>query len=308
MESVVRRVDVSWPSNVVLLARTLCLGFALIVFGLAHMYGYAAPAKALATVVAIALIVVACWRRGGALAWITLVVGLMGFLELRALADEVGMPLHTEDIRQLEELLFLGAFPSLDLQRLFFVPGQLSLIDRASAIIYWSYFFAPYFAVLCVWLVRPRRTYELAQLLVLTFAAGLVIYTLMPGTPPWLASAQEGAPQIYRIMHMVGASFDPSTYEQVYRSIGDPNPVACLPSVHFAITFMLLLYGLSWGRAWVALGAVYSLAMLWALVYLGEHYVVDCIFGALVAWAVWYGYRMALRRFGAGMRDGAGSD
>ncbi|MGQ9677018.1 MAG: phosphatase PAP2 family protein [Chloroflexota bacterium] len=296
MESAVGRVDTSWPSKLTLTARTLCLGVALVVFGLAHMYGYGPLAKALATVVAVSLIVLACRGRGGALAWITLVVGLMGFLELRALADDVGMPLHTEDIRRLEELVFFGAFPSLELQRLFFVPGQLSLIDRASAIVYWSYFFAPYFAVLWVWLVRPGQIHELAHLLVLTFAAGLAIYALMPGTPPWLASAQEGAPQIYRIMSMVGSSLDAATYEQVYRSIGDPNPVACLPSVHFAITFMLLLYGFSWGRAWVASGTAYSLAMLWALVYLGEHYVVDCVFGAVVAWAVWYGYRVVPRR------------
>ena len=278
--------------------RALCLAFAIGAFGFVHLWGFAGWDRWIAiTGVAVPLTILACWRRGGTLAWLTVMVGLMVFLEGRARADELGMPLHTGDLLHAEQFLFLGITPSHALQSLFLKPGQLRTLDYFSVGIHFSYFFVPYLALLGVWLVNPHSTHRLSQLLVLIFIVSLVIYALLPATPPWLAAYEEGAPKIYRIVHFVVTTVNPETYDRAYQNIGDPNPTAALPSVHFAITFMLFLCSLGKRRLWSILAASYLLAMAWALVYLGEHYVIDLALGALVAWGAWYGYR----RFGGRM-------
>jgi membrane-associated phospholipid phosphatase len=62
------------------------------------------------------------------------------------------------------------------------------------------------------------------------------------------------------------------------------NNVAAMPSLHaaFAVLFSLYLWRLV-PRAARALLALYPFAMSFALVYSGEHYVVDCIAGGVYA-------------------------
>ena len=65
------------------------------------------------------------------------------------------------------------------------------------------------------------------------------------------------------------------------------NDVATMPSVHFAVTWLIVLASRSFGNwaRWIALG--YALLMLWAIVYGGEHYLIDAVVGMLVAWGCW---------------------
>jgi membrane-associated phospholipid phosphatase len=61
------------------------------------------------------------------------------------------------------------------------------------------------------------------------------------------------------------------------------NPVAAMPSLHAAYPFMLLLFFWSAGRS-VRIGlGLYTLAMGFALVYGGEHFVTDILAGWAMA-------------------------
>jgi membrane-associated phospholipid phosphatase len=83
-------------------------------------------------------------------------------------------------------------------------------------------------------------------------------------------------------MANVGRQINSSMYDRTYSVLGDPNPRAAMPSIHTAITFMLFLFALNF-RRWIAvLALLYSLLMAFALVYTGEHYVVDAIVGAAI--------------------------
>jgi membrane-associated phospholipid phosphatase len=286
----------AWMRQAISAGHAAYLLLGVILLGLDHLLGPAPTAKWVVTVVALALVLVGCWRRGGALAWVVLLIGLVLFLEVRAVADNLGFPLHTEDLWQLESALFAGHIPTQVLQAALFTPGRFGPADYFSVGIHWSYFFVPYLAVFAIWLRDPQATRDLAYPLALTFAVSLVIYALLPGTPPWLAAAEPAGPRVYRIVYFVWNSVSPEAYARIYEVIGDPNPVACLPSVHFAITFMLFLYSLGRRRLWVVASGLYALAMVWSLVYLGEHYVVDVILGGAVAYAVWYAYRRLARQ------------
>ncbi len=283
--------------RIVSVEQALSLVIAVAVFGYKHLTGFEPGSRWFILVGVVVLILLACWRRGGAMAWLVLMLGLMLFLELRAGADNLGFPVHTEDLWRLEKLLFLGHVPTEALQQALYTPGRFSPVDYFAVAVHWSYFFVPYLVVFVIWLSRPRAISELAYPLALTFVAGLTIYVLLPGTPPWLAAAAPGGPRVYRVVYFVWNSVSPAAYDRIYQTIGDPNPVACLPSVHFAITFVLFLYSLGKGRWWTLAAGLYSLAMAWSLVYLGEHYMVDVILGGVVAWVAWFVYgKLAVRR------------
>jgi membrane-associated phospholipid phosphatase len=75
------------------------------------------------------------------------------------------------------------------------------------------------------------------------------------------------------------------------------NDVAAMPSLHaaFALLFTLYLWRLV-PRYVRPVLALYPLAMTLALVYLGEHYVVDCIAGWIYAIAAFVSVNWAFER------------
>ena len=78
---------------------------------------------------------------------------------------------------------------------------------------------------------------------------------------------------------------------------GYANDVAAVPSLHaaFAMLFALYLWRLV-PRYVRPLLALYPLAMTVALVYLGEHYAVDCIAGWIYALAAFVSVNWAFER------------
>jgi len=90
-----------------------------------------------------------------------------------------------------------------------------------------------------------------------------------------------------------------SSMQSVYENSSLVNTVAAMPSLHAAYPFMLLLF--FWRSGWAVragLGA-YTLAMAFALVYGGEHFVADILAGwalAALAFGVVDGLRRARRR------------
>jgi membrane-associated phospholipid phosphatase len=70
-------------------------------------------------------------------------------------------------------------------------------------------------------------------------------------------------------------------------SVFGGNPLAAMPSLHFATSLMAALLLAEVGPLPGAVGYGYMLALGFALVYLGEHYLVDLLGGAALTAAVW---------------------
>lgn len=234
----------------------------------------------------VALLPLACRKRGGTLACMTFVVGVVAFESLRSVVDQLGFPVHAGDLRQLDEWIGFGALPSSVLQRFFHSPSGFGVIGYVTVAVHGSYFVVPYVALAAVWADRPPATERLTFPLLSTLGAGLVLNAVLPSMPPWLGSTYLGTSDVDRVLYLVLQSFVGSA-RAVGESLGDPNPTACLPSLHFAVTFVLFLCARERGRLLGYVGASYCLAMAFSLVYLGEHYVVDCILGSVVAYAAW---------------------
>jgi membrane-associated phospholipid phosphatase len=84
-------------------------------------------------------------------------------------------------------------------------------------------------------------------------------------------------------MDFVGGRVDGETYQNVYSSLGEPNSVAAMPSLHMGITFLLFLWAFDHLRRISPLLLAYSLLMGLSLMYLAEHYLLDLVVGAACA-------------------------
>jgi membrane-associated phospholipid phosphatase len=120
---------------------------------------------------------------------------------------------------------------------------------------------------------------------------GCAIYMAVPTAPPWWAS-DEGYTdsEVRRIMQEVGEEEWGRAWPALYDTLGG-NPWAAMPSLHFATSLMAALLLAETGPAEGVLGWTYAGVLGFALVYLGEHYVVDLLVAIAIVIAVRRGER-----------------
>lgn len=205
------------------------------------------------------------------------------FSFLRALADETSIPLRTAEVTAVERALFFGETPTIWLQERLYEPGVIHWYDYAMTFVHWSYFFIPHLAAILIWRKSPALYSRYLLATMITLFVGLLVYFLSPAAPPWLTA--DAAPQtdIFRVIVSVGRSINASLFDRTYGVLGDPNPVAAMPSLHQAITFMLFWFARHHSRWLATLAFLYALVMAFALVYTGEHYVIDVLVGSAIA-------------------------
>jgi membrane-associated phospholipid phosphatase len=224
------------------------------------------------------------------------------FSFLRSLADETVLAKTVNtNVAQLERWLFNGELPTIRLQAAFYNGGQLNWWDFYFTFIHWSYFLIPHAVAVWLWWQHPAKFRQLLHAMMLLLTLGLGLYFLIPSNPPWMAPEavnSPGAPTVLRIMEPIGRQLGGGIYQAGYNVVGESNPIAAMPSIHFAITFLLVCIARDHGRAWRVLAWIYAISMGLALVYLGEHYVVDIIAGGVVTAYSWHAAGSWLARFG----------
>ena len=117
---------------------------------------------------------------------------------------------------------------------------------------------------------------------------GFITFAAFPAAPPWMAQRDgyiEGTVHVTDgVWEVLGLSDIPSVYENI-----SPNPVAAVPSLHAAYATLLLIFAWkAFGRKWGLGTAIYPALIYFGTTYLGEHYFVDEIIGALYAVAAYY--------------------
>jgi len=217
--------------------------------------------------------------------WFVYVVGIFVYTLLRSYADGTGIPTQVTYPITFDSWL-PAPFTTEWLQSRFFDPNHVAWQDYAAVATHWSFFVAPHLAAVLIFVFRRDFFPRFVVLIVGIMYAGLALFFLVPTAPPWLAAEHGHLPGVYRVMDFVGGSVDASTYQSFHASLGEPNSVAAMPSIHMAVTFALFLWAVAYERRWSLPLLLYSLLMGAALVYLAEHYVVDELVGVLCAVAV----------------------
>jgi membrane-associated phospholipid phosphatase len=221
------------------------------------------------------------------------------FTAMRSVADETkltkSLNLYVADF---ERELFRGQLPTIMLQDRFYDPEHLHWYDYFTTAIHWSYFLVPHAVAIFLWFKYPALFRRFLGGMILLLSMGLAIYFLIPSNPPWMAPEpinSPTAPVIYRAMEQIGQQLGGGLYSASYKVIGESNPRAAMPSIHMAITFLLVFPAAAVNRTFGLIMFSYSVLMGYALVYLGEHYVIDVLVGCAIAAYGWYGFPHIVR-------------
>jgi hypothetical protein len=193
-----------------------------------------------------------------------------------------------------DSLLGGGTAPTVRLQRGLGQPGRVLRHDLALAWVHWSWFLVPHGACAYI-LVRHRWHFpRAAGMMAGVFDLGIVAYWSIPTAPPWWAGQNGNMPPVRRIMVEAGEHFWGGAWRPLYDFLGG-NPFAAMPSLHFATSVMAAHVLSDVGRLPGTAGWAYALTLGFALVYLGEHYVVDLAAGLALAEGVRRGAPLAER-------------
>ncbi|MGB2710355.1 MAG: phosphatase PAP2 family protein, partial [Conexibacter sp.] len=182
-----------------------------------------------------------------------------------------------------DRVLGLGTPPTLRLQRLLSEPGAPRAVEKLLVWTHWMWFIVPH-ATNAYILVRHRERFgRSATLTYAVFDLGAVVYWLVPTAPPWYAASKGrlgngSGPRVRRMMIEYGEQFWKHRWGPLYSVLGG-NPLAAMPSLHFATSVNAAHLLGELGPVEGAVGWTYALTLGVALVYLGEHYVVDLLAG-----------------------------
>ena len=179
-----------------------------------------------------------------------------------------------------------GACPTVGLQRALGREGKLLPHDYALSVVHWAWFVVPHGSLLYLLLRHPRRYARGACLMAACFDLGCVVYWVLPTAPPWWAGATGHLPPVRRIMAEVGERFWKRLWQPLYHSV-EGNPFAAMPSLHLGTSVMAAKLLSEVGRGSGTVAWAYVAALGFALVYLGEHYVVDLVAGYALAEGIW---------------------
>jgi membrane-associated phospholipid phosphatase len=197
----------------------------------------------------------------------------------------VGYPIRVD------RALGAGELPNVRLQRAFAGLGRRNVVDRSLSWVHWSWFLEPHGALAWILAKDPEHFARSARQMSGVFDLGCIVYAAVPTAPPWWASAEGHTDaNVRRIMQEVGEEEWGRAWPVLYDALGG-NPWAAMPSLHFATSLMAALLLAEMGPLAGAAGLAYACALGFALVYLGEHYVVDLLAGAAIVIAVRRGER-----------------
>jgi len=144
-------------------------------------------------------------------------------------------------------------------------------LDAAGFAMHLSWFFLPFAFSLVVAFTDRRKMLEFYCWVLAASYLSTVFYLLFPVRPPWM---EEGITRILAERNFI-------QYTQA-----DDNPFAAFPSLHAAIPFVIALFFLLRSErmrslAWLA--GIHGLLISFAVVYLGEHWVLDVLAGWVLA-------------------------
>ena len=190
-----------------------------------------------------------------------------------------------------DRVLGVGVPPTVRLQRRFSAPGNVNRFERVLVWCHWMWFMVPHSSLLYVLLRDPERFPAAAARMYAVFDLGAVFYWAVPTAPPWYAAVEghledgRHAVRVRRMMIEYGEQFWGDRWAALYDVFGG-NPLAAMPSLHFATSLMGARLLSEVGPVSGAVGWGYAATLGLALVYLGEHYAIDLIGGAALAESV----------------------
>jgi membrane-associated phospholipid phosphatase len=220
--------------------------------------------------------------------WLVLVAVYMAYDYSRGTADQWGIGVNYTLLRDIDRFLFFGNDPGVWMQKTFLRP-DVRWYDVGGAIVYMMHFVLP--VVPLAFLRVRQRTEWLSYVrrFSLTLGIAVSVFIMFPAAPPWMAAERGYFPPIQRITGRGWWELNLKTVSRTLdRGAAVLNAVAAMPSLHAGLSLLAVMWFTRNTRTWVRIASLsYPIAMSAALVYFGEHYVIDCLIGFAVVVTAW---------------------
>ncbi|HSX46622.1 MAG TPA: phosphatase PAP2 family protein, partial [Patescibacteria group bacterium] len=218
--------------------------------------------------------------------FVPFVVLLLLYESFRGFATQLNTRVNYLFMPRVDRLLAFGHLPTAVLQQWWW-HGHVTLLDFAFYGAYTLHFVLPFALAALIWKTKDSYYWTYVSSILIASFMGFVTFLAFPAAPPWLASDHHLIQPLTHISSAIWAAFGIHDFPSVYNKI-TPNPVAAVPSLHAAYSFLFAftitrLYKTKW--RWLAW--VYP-ALIWiGTVYMGEHYVFDILVGVLYAFSAY---------------------
>lgn len=294
--SLLRRLEWFWDESE--LSRTKGARRIRLVFGI--LFGFFAVAVAFAELsrgdwnlspILLAMTATAiATNRGGRFAYYFLPValGLWCYMLAAQAANSLKLTVHYLPQLDLERIL-PGPLPTVWLQEHLY-RGSTGPLEVFALVMYLSHFVVPLLVGFALAMSKRGRAFASLMFTILTAAAlGEITFVLAPTAPPWLAAEHGLLPGVH---HLLKETLYGVHLTKIGDFIGDPTKydiTAAVPSLHAAFPIICLLVVRKYGLpGWMTLAlALNFVGVVFSIVYLGDHYLVDAIAGVLYAFAAW---------------------
>lgn len=227
--------------------------------------------------------------------WIPFIGLFLAYELMRGYADDFGASIHVADFVAIDRFLGFGTLPTQILQDAFHPATGTDWLAIVATIFYFLHFPLPLAVGFFLWLRKRRVYYDFVAAIILLSMAAFVTYLIVPVGPPWYAADHgllNGANGQPTISYLKSTAFDEiarffgfqGNYLYSYAMYDiNPNDVAAFPSLHAAYpTLAFLFTRRAFGRVgYVMVG--YAVCVWFAVIYLGDHYLIDVLAGILYA-------------------------
>jgi len=256
--------------------------------------GMVSPGALLLAVMAFALYA----NRGGRFVrdWLPVFLAFACYALVAKAVPDLGISVHYTPQIDADRILGLGHVPSIWLQDHLY-HDSTGPLEIFSLMMYMSHFLAPVALACLIWLRWPGRGFnDLLYGIVMVSVLAEIAFLVAPTAPPWLAAEHGLIPPVDPVLKDALTDFG---LNELAAAKGDAdlyNVVAAVPSLHAAWPLIGLLvirkHGLPSWLFWTQ--AAILLGVCFAIVYTGEHYVVDALVGFIFGLAAWWLVQWAL--------------
>ncbi len=148
------------------------------------------------------------------------------------------------------------------------------LVTEATSLVYASLIPFVLGTSLAIWRFRRGDFGRFATAMVLTSYGALVTFVLMPTAPPWFSGV---AADLFRAsgLSAISGIFTPLS------ALVAPDYFAAFPSLHAAYTITCCYFLSKVGYRLGLIGSLVAAATLFSTLYLGQHYAIDLVGGAV---------------------------
>ncbi len=223
--------------------------------------------------------------------WGPLLIVLLGWEAQRGITAEIGQLVPPDLIVDVERTLAGGIIPAVAVQHALRLPGIITPLDIGMSLVYLSHFVYPVAFAVWLWRFDRIRYYRFAITLVGVSFAAFFTFVLLPVAPPRFTMLAGSPLPVADVMAQVTNSFGWSAPASAYVHLLG-NAYAAFPSMHAAYPVIVLLFLRERSRRLAVAWAPVVVAIWFATVYLGHHFVIDLIVGTGYALAGYHLVRL----------------